>query len=143
VPLEGEPTLIVNSEKDLLIASEADIVAARGRARTIASELGFTGTELVVIATAISEVARNALVYAGGGRLSIHVVQDFGRSGVGIVVEDNGPGIADLDLAMQDGYSTGGSLGIGLPGARRLMDEFHVESKVGEGTRVEMVKWAV
>jgi serine/threonine-protein kinase RsbT len=123
------------------IHDEPDIVVARQRGRTLAAELGFSAGDLALIATAISELTRNVLSYAKAGELSLRVVAKGARRGVEVVVRDHGPGIPDLALAMQDGYSTGGGLGLGLPGARRLMDEFQIESKVGRGTTVTMRKW--
>ncbi len=126
----------------LPISHEADIIAARQKGRALAAELGFTLGELALVATAISEIARNAIDYAGRGEVTIRIVQNQARRGVEIVVEDKGPGIANLDQAMQDGFSTGKGLGLGLPGAKRLMDEFDVTTEIGSGTRVVMRKWA-
>lgn len=123
------------------IRSEADLVTARLRGREIASTLHFSSSELTLIATAISEVTRNILSYAGSGELVLRLVQQGQRAGVLVIARDQGPGIADLFSAMQDGFSTSGSLGLGLPGSKRLMDEFAVTSKVGQGTTVTMTKW--
>lgn len=123
------------------IRSEADLVTARLRGREIASALNFSSSELTLIATAISEVTRNILSYAGVGELDLHLVRQGRKVGVSIVARDRGPGIADLFSAMQDGYSTSGGLGLGLPGSKRLMDEFEVASEVGKGTTVRMTKW--
>jgi serine/threonine-protein kinase RsbT len=133
--------MATTAEARLPIESDADIVSARQRGRELAAELGFTGSDLTVIATAISEVARNIIAYARSGELVLHLVD--GRSGRGLVVvaRDDGPGIPDVEQALQDGYSTGDSLGLGLPGARRLMDEFEIVSQVGRGTTVTMTKW--
>ena len=128
-------------EARVAINREPDIIVARQQGRDIAVELGFSRGELALIATAISEITRNVIAYATRGEMTMRVVQDGARRGVEIVVQDEGPGIADLPQAMQDGYSTGGGLGLGLPGARRLMDEFAIESTVGRGTRVVMRKW--
>jgi serine/threonine-protein kinase RsbT len=124
------------------INHEADIIGARQKGRTLAAGLGFTVGELALVATAISEIARNVIAYAGRGELTIRIVQNGSRRAVEIVVEDKGPGIINLEQAMQDGYSTGNGLGLGLPGAKRLMDDFEIDSRVGEGTRVVMRKWA-
>lgn len=124
------------------LRSEADIVTVRQQARDMASALGFSKTDLIVLATAISEVARNAVTYGGGGEILLAVVRNGTRSGISVVAQDAGPGIPDLERALQDGYSTGGGLGLGLPGARRLMDEFEIESAAGKGTRITMRKWA-
>lgn len=123
------------------IDNEADIVVARQKGRTLATTLGFRGSDLTVIATAISEVARNIVRYAGRGEIVLRPAQPGPHPGVEIVARDQGPGIADIALAMQDGYSTGKSLGLGLPGAKRLMDEFEIQSEPGKGTHVTMRKW--
>ena len=124
----------------LSVRLESDILAARQHGREVAEQVGFGGSDLALIATAISEVARNIVVHAGGGAILISELAD-GRAGIEIVARDDGPGILDVDLAMQDGYSTVASLGLGLPGARRLMDEFTIESQEGHGTTVVMRKW--
>jgi serine/threonine-protein kinase RsbT len=129
-------------EARVAINREPDIIVARQQGRDIAVELGFSPGDVALIATAISEITRNVIAYATRGEMTMRVVQAGTRRGVEIVVQDEGPGIADLPQAMQDGYSTGGGLGLGLPGARRLMDEFAIESTVGRGTRVVMRKWA-
>lgn len=123
------------------INSDADIVTARHEGRNLAQTLDFSTVELTLIATAISEIARNIAVYAGRGEIVLDVVSDGGKSGIQIVADDEGPGIPDVEQAMQDGYSTGKSLGLGLPGAKRIMDEFEVDSRAGEGTTVTMTKW--
>jgi len=123
------------------ISSDADIVTARQEGRRLSSQLGFSSTDLTLIATAISEVARNICNYAGTGAMSLRLERNSNRAGIVVVATDDGPGIADLELAMQDGYSTAGSFGLGLPGARRLMDEFEVASEVGAGVTVTMKKW--
>ncbi|MBL9121146.1 MAG: anti-sigma regulatory factor [Phycisphaerae bacterium] len=123
------------------IANEADIVAARQRGRTMAIELGFAGCDGTLIATAISEVARNILLYAQRGEIILCCVELGGRRGLSIEARDSGPGIPDLRKALTDGYSTSRGLGLGLPGSRRLMDEFAIESEVGRGTNVTMTKW--
>jgi serine/threonine-protein kinase RsbT len=123
------------------INSDADIVTARQQGRALATEAGLSGSALTVIATAISEVARNIVAYAGRGEIILKVIEDGARRGLVVVARDEGPGIADIALAMQDGYSTSRSLGLGLPGARRLMDEFEIVSEVGKGTTVTMTKW--
>lgn len=132
----------MNPELRIPIATDRDIVAARQEGRRIAATLNFSQSDLTVIAAAISEVARNILTYAATGHIAIQVVERAGRRGVAIVAHDEGPGIQDITLALQDGYSTSGSLGLGLPGARRLMDEFEIHSNAGRGTTVTMRKWA-
>jgi serine/threonine-protein kinase RsbT len=131
----------MQGENRLPIGSEHDILTARQRGRELAEEIGFTGSDLTVVATAISEIARNIVEYAGRGEIVFELVRDGGRQGIVVVARDQGPGIPDVALAMQDGYSTNRSLGLGLPGARRLMDEFDVESHPGRGTTVTMKKW--
>lgn len=124
------------------INADSDVVSARRQGRTLAEPLGFSSSELTFIATAISEVARNIVRYAGQGTIILRCVREGDKRGLLIVACDHGPGIADVVQAMQDGYSTSGSLGMGLPGARRLMDAFDIVSEVGKGTRVSMKKWA-
>lgn len=123
------------------IRSDVDIVVARQQGREIAAKAGFKGTDLTVIATAISEVARNILLYAKEGEILLGEVQNGQRRGIAVIARDDGPGIPNLSLAMQDGYSTGKGLGLGLPGSKRLMDEFNVVSQPGKGTTVTMKKW--
>jgi serine/threonine-protein kinase RsbT len=132
----------VDRERRIRIEADADIVQARQEGRTLASALAFSPSDLTVIASAISEVARNIYSYAGSGEIEVSLVERNGRRGVCIVAKDEGPGIADVELALQDGYSTSGSLGLGLPGARRLMDEFELETSRETGTKVTMWKWA-
>src|SRR5215472_8308787 len=123
------------------IASDLDIVKARQTGRTEASKLGFSSTDLTLIATAISELARNIVMYAKVGEMVVRLVRSSERQGIVIIARDKGPGIADVRQTLQDGYSTSRSLGLGLPGVRRLMDEFEVESQLGQGTVVTVKKW--
>lgn len=123
------------------IRSDGDVVTARQRARALASQLGLTSTDLTLLATAISEVARNITTYAGEGEIRLRLIERRGRRGLEVVAHDEGPGIANLDKALQDGYTTGRGMGLGLPGARRLMDEFEVETEVGRGTTITMAMW--
>jgi serine/threonine-protein kinase RsbT len=123
------------------IDSDGDIIIARQKGRALAAELGFSPTDVVRIATAISELARNVLSYAATGEIRLEALNGRHRSGISIVATDRGPGIADVEQAMQDAYSTSGGLGLGLPGVRRLMDEFKIESAVGQGTTVSATKW--
>jgi len=120
---------------------DTDVVEARTAARALASRVGFAGTDLVLIASAVSEIARNIVEYTKGGEVVLSVIQNRSGLGLEVIARDRGPGIADLSLAMKDGYSTSRSLGLGLPGSRRLMDEFRVESTLGSGTTVTMRKW--
>ena len=131
----------MEDEHRLHIGSEHDILTARQRGRELASEVGFSGSDLTLVATAISEIARNIVEYAGRGDIVFTLVRDGQSRGIVVVARDEGPGIPDVALAMQDGYSTRRSLGLGLPGARRLMDEFDVQSEAGRGTTVTMKKW--
>jgi serine/threonine-protein kinase RsbT len=126
----------------LRIASEADIASAMRAARSLAEEVGLSVVEAQHVATAVSEIATNVWRYAEPGEVVLEALEREGRRGVRVVVSDRGPGIADVAAALSDGVSTGGSLGVGLPGARRLMDEFDLRSTVGAGTVVEMEKWA-
>ena len=114
---------------------------ARQQGRALASQVGFSSSNLTIIATAISEVARNIVEYAKEGEVILSLIHDTHKSGVQIVAADQGPGITDVSTVMRDGYTTGKGLGIGLPGARRLMDEFEIKSEVGKGTTVTMKKW--
>ena len=123
------------------IVTDVDIVEARMAARSLAKYVGFDGADLVMIATAVSEVARNIIEYAKSGQVILSVVQNRSRRGLEVVARDEGPGIADIPQAMTDGFSTSRGLGLGLPGSRRLMDEFLLESKVRQGTTVTMRKW--
>jgi serine/threonine-protein kinase RsbT len=118
-----------------------DIVEARKAGHQLALDLGFTLTDVTMIATAISEIARNITSYAGRGAVRVAVEEREGRKALVIRAEDDGPGIADIERALEDGYSTGRGLGLGLPGARRLMDRLVVESARGRGTVIEMWKW--
>ena len=123
------------------VSRDADVVVARQKAREAAARAGFSGTELTVIATAVSEIARNIVKFARRGEFTFAVVTEEGRTGLVMTARDSGPGIPDLPLAQRDGYSTYRGLGLGLPGARRLMDEFDIVTEVGKGTTVTMAKW--
>ena len=129
------------SEFVVPIRADVDVVFARQEARRLLTGLRFSSSELTLIATAISEVARNIVAYAGSGEVVFRIVQRGQRRGLVVIARDRGPGIADIERAMQDGYSTSRGLGIGLPGSKRLMDEFAVSSEVGKGTMVTMIKW--
>jgi serine/threonine-protein kinase RsbT len=124
------------------IDDESDVVLARKSGRAVAERVGMSSSLQTMVATAISEIARNIVVYAGRGEVVVQAVADTGRHGIEVLARDEGAGITDVEQAMQDGFSTAGSLGLGLPGARRLMDEFSLESSPGEGTTVLMRKWA-
>lgn len=123
------------------LRSDLDVLKARQTGKELASELHFSSSERTIIATAISEIARNTVLYAKSGRMELKLIHQGPRRGLLIVAQDEGPGIPDLKLAMQDGYTTSRGLGIGLPGAKRLMDEFDIVSEVGKGTVITMKKW--
>lgn len=123
------------------ISSDQDIVVARQKGRSLALELGFSSGDATLIATAISELARNIVSYAGSGQISLKDMQGSTRVGITVAASDNGPGIPNVSQALRDGFSTSGSLGLGLPGVRRLMDEFEIVSKPGQGTNVVVKKW--
>ncbi|GIN93463.1 serine/threonine-protein kinase RsbT [Siminovitchia terrae] len=123
------------------IINEWDIVAVRQLGRNAAKELGFGVVDQARITTAISELARNIFLYAGDGKVTINKILLDGKKGLKIVAEDEGPGIEDIRKVMEDGYSTSGGLGAGLPGVKRLMDEFDVQSQVGKGTVITAIKW--
>lgn len=131
----------MSEEKSILIKDEYDIVSARSVGKQMTVELGLGIVDQSRIATAVSELARNIVLYAGGGVITFQRLSDGGRSGLEIRATDSGPGIADIELAMQDGYTSGNGLGVGLPGTKRLMDEFEIESEMGKGTRVTIRKW--
>jgi len=141
----SEPLLARGQKREdvvrIPVSADSDIVRARQAAREVATQLGFSGTDLTILATAVSEVARNIVRFTDGGEISVELVEQGGRRGVQIVARDTGPGIDDVDQAMRDGYSTYAGLGLGLPGARRLMDEFAVVSETGRGTTVTMTTW--
>jgi serine/threonine-protein kinase RsbT len=123
------------------INSDQDIVTARQKGRALAIELGFSTGDATLVATAISELARNIVSYARKGQIALKMVHASNRQGISIVASDSGPGIRDIRQAMRDGFSTSGSLGLGLPGVRRLMDEFEIVSEPGGGTIVTVKKW--
>ena len=123
------------------VKTDADLVIARAEGRAMAQRLGFRRPDPTLIATAISELARNLVMHVGHGEIIMRPIVEDRRSGVLVIVRDEGPGIADVDAALRLGHASRGGLGLGLPGARRLMDEFEVDSRTGEGTTVTMRKW--
>ncbi|HEX2717206.1 MAG TPA: anti-sigma regulatory factor [Gemmatimonadaceae bacterium] len=133
-PAGAQPDLVA-------IRQESDIVQVRQRVRARASELRFSLVDQTKLVTAASELARNALVYGGGGRARLEVLTSNGRNGLRVTFEDDGPGMADVNEALRDGFSTGGGLGLGLGGARRLVNEFEIASEVGRGTRIAITRW--
>lgn len=128
-------------EVQVAINSDQDIVSARQKGRQMATELGFSSGDATLIATAISELARNIVSYATKGQITLKMVNGLSRQGISVIATDDGPGIPDIRQALRDGFSTSGSLGLGLPGVRRLMDEFEIASQPGRGTRVAVKKW--
>src|SRR5258708_3040900 len=132
----------VVAETRIAVDRDADIVTARQVGRDLATEIGFSGSELTIVATAISEVARNIITYAVRGEIILSTLHQGGRRAIVVIARDNGPGIPNIEQAMRDGFSTGKSLGLGLPGSKRLMDEFEIVSEPGKGTIVTMKKWA-
>lgn len=131
----------LTGEARVRIDRDSDVVTARQTGRALAMEAGLAGSDLTLVATAISEVARNIIAYADHGEIVLAIAEQGGRRGICVVARDEGPGIPDVEQAMQDGFSTGRSLGLGLPGAKRLMDEFEIVSVVGGGVTITMTKW--
>ena len=129
------------AEIRVAINSDQDIVGARQKGRALAIQLGFSAAEATLIATAISELARNIITYARKGEIRLQTSENSARQGIVVTASDEGPGIPDIHQALRDGFSTSGSLGLGLPGVRRLMDEFQISSQTGRGTTVTVKKW--
>lgn len=125
----------------VIIESDAGVMDARQKGRELAMTIGISGSDLTLLATAISEIARNIVQYAGRGEIEFRYVVRGGKRGLLIIARDRGPGIPDVAQAMQDGFSTSKGMGLGLPGAKRLMDDFKITSEVGKGTTISMVKW--
>ena len=125
------------------IDSDSDMVPARAQGRALATELGFSRTDATLIATAISEIARNIVVHVGRGEIVLQPLYEDSRYGLLVVAQDTGPGIKDVEAALDHGFASGKGLGLGLPGARRLMDEFEIASEPGKGTTVTMKKWRI
>jgi len=129
-------------ESVIPIESDADVVTARQEARAMASRLELSSTDQTLLATAISEVARNITAYAVRGEVVLSVIEDDGgRRGIRVIARDEGPGIENVELALQDGYTSGNGLGLGLPGARRLVHHFEIDTAPGRGTKVTLVMW--
>jgi len=125
------------------ITADSDMVPARARARALATQLGFSRTDATLIATAISEIARNIVVHVGCGEILFEPLYEDDRYGLLVVAQDSGPGISDIEAALNHGFGSAKGLGLGLPGARRLMDEFEIASEPGKGTTVTMKKWRI
>jgi serine/threonine-protein kinase RsbT len=132
--------MTVISSETVPVHSEADVVTVRRRVREGAAKLGFSLVDQTKVVTAASELARNTLIHGRGGQMEL-VTLNGPRSGLRLTFEDNGPGIADIDLALRDGFTTGSGLGLGLGGAKRLVNEFELKSRVGEGTKVTVIRW--
>ena len=135
------PKSLAKEEISVSIVSDSDIVTARQKGREMAVRLGFASADLALIATAISELARNIVLYAQKGEIILSTVEDGNSYGIGVVARDGGPGIPDVERALQEGFSTSRSLGLGLPGVKRLMDQFDIVSEVSRGTTVTVKKW--
>lgn len=133
--------MTMQKSETLDIQSAADVVLVRQAVRRVAVELGFGLIDQTKIVTAASELARNTLDYGGGGTVKLEALQDGLKRGLRLTFEDQGPGIPDIELALRDGFTTGGGLGMGLSGAKRLANEFEIHSAVGEGTRVTITRW--
>lgn len=134
----------VKIEVSVSVRSDVEIVSARRKGRILAEEMGFPSSDATLVATAISELARNIVRYAGKGEILLGKVSgDNGQVGITIIAQDAGPGIPDVKLAIRDGYSTSGGLGLGLPGVKHIMDEFEIESQLGKGTKVTTIKWKI
>jgi serine/threonine-protein kinase RsbT len=130
-----------NPDVRVPIAGDGDVIAARQTGRVLSLRMGFSSAEATIVATAISELARNIVLYASRGEIAIRPERRGARVGLTVIARDEGPGIPDVGRAMQDGYSSGGRLGVGLPGVRRLMDDFQIASSAGDGTTVTATKW--
>jgi len=133
--------MATETSETLAIRSSADVVAVRQATRALAERVGFSLVDQTKLVTAASELARNTIDYGGGGSVQLEAVENGVRRGIRLVFEDQGPGISDVTLALKDGYTTGGGLGLGLGGARRLVNDFTIESVPGTGTRVIIARW--
>jgi serine/threonine-protein kinase RsbT len=138
--MEKPATMVVKSV-ELPLRAQEDVVVVRQNARSLAVEIGLTIVDQTKIITAASELARNTVIHGGGGKAILEIIRNGPKQGLRMVFEDTGPGISDIERAMQDGYTTGSGLGLGLGGSRRLCSEFAIESKVGVGTRVVITRW--
>jgi len=136
-------TLLVDKQVHFQLASDLDVLAARRGVRDWARDIGLTLLDSTKVVTATSELARNTVVHGGGGVMCLEVVRRADRQGLRVTFQDHGPGIPEIELAMKDGYTTAGGMGIGLPGARRLVNDFQMSSTPGDGTCVTIVRWKV
>jgi len=132
--------MAVVSSENLPVKAEPDVVRVRRHIRELAAKLGFTLVDQTKLVTAASELARNTIIYGAGGMLQVEMLNGP-RTGIRLTFEDKGPGIADLEMALRDGFTTGSGLGLGLGGAKRLVNEFNIESRVGQGTKVTITRW--
>ena len=133
--------MVVGRSELLPIRGESEVVMARQLVRAFCLELGFSLVDQTKMVTAASELARNTLIHGKGGTVDVQIVEDAGRRGLRLVFQDKGPGIPDVELAMKDGYTTGSGMGLGLGGSKRLVHEFEIASRPGEGTRVAVIRW--
>ncbi len=133
--------MTVTKRELLPLQSSSDVVVARQKVRQWAIELRFSLVDQTKLVTAASELARNALDHGKGGQMAIEIVNGAARSGIKLVFEDNGPGIPDIEMALKDGYTTGSGMGLGLGGSKRLVNDFSIESEVGKGTKITVVRW--
>jgi serine/threonine-protein kinase RsbT len=133
-------TMAIVSSESMNVTGEADVVSVRRRVREVSAKLGFSLVDQTKIITAASELARNTIIYGGGGFVQVESLNGP-RTGLRLTFQDKGPGIPDLNLALKDGFTTGSGLGLGLGGAKRLVNEFNIESRVGEGTKVTITRW--
>jgi serine/threonine-protein kinase RsbT len=138
---ENRTMISVEKKVEVPLRREEDVVSARLEVRSLALQIGLNLVEQTKIVTAASELARNAIVYGGGGGATLEIVQNGTRRGLRLTFADEGPGIPDIERAMQDGFTTGGGLGMGLGGAKRLASEFSIDSRPGAGTRVTIIRW--
>lgn len=130
-----------SSEKTFKVSSDKDVVKIREYARDVADDIGFSNNDRTLIATAVSEICRNIIEYAKYGKISIEYLNNNSKRGILITAKDSGPGISDINMALKDGYSSGRGMGVGLPGTKRIMDDFIIESKPDNGTKITMCKW--
>jgi serine/threonine-protein kinase RsbT len=133
--------MIVLNKDSMSISKDQDVVIFRNKVKEYATKIGMSLLNQTKLITAASELVRNMLKYANGGKVLLEIISNNGKSGVRLVFEDKGPGIKDIKQAMQDGFSTGKSLGLGLPGAKRLVNEFDIKSEPGKGTMVTIIRW--
>ncbi|GAC1434222.1 MAG: anti-sigma regulatory factor [Terriglobales bacterium] len=132
--------MVVVTAESVPVKSEPDVVAVRRRVREVAAQLGFSLVDQTKVVTAASELARNTVIYGGGGSMQVETLNGS-RTGLRLIFEDKGPGIPDINLALRDGFTTGSGLGLGLGGSKRLVNEFEITSRPGEGTKITITRW--